>query len=135
MDLLGEKPELVLDDESWRIYSRQSASAPQYIGNGGKVVNSTVTAGCEINGTVKNSILGQNVKVEYGALVENSVIMDNVTVKAGAKVCYSILDAGVTVGCGTNVGADGSPDKITVIGADISLPDGSNVEAGSMVSE
>ena len=135
MDLLGEKPELVLDDESWRIYSRQSASAPQYIGKGGKVVNSTVTAGCEINGTVKNSILGQNVKVEYGALVENSVIMDNVTVKAGAKVCYSILDAGVTVGCGTNVGADGSPDKITVIGADITLPDGSNVEAGSMVSE
>jgi len=135
MDLLGEKPELVLDDETWRIYSRQYASAPQFIGKGATVVNATMTAGCEIYGKVENSVLGQNVKVEAGANVQNSVIMDNVTIKAGANVIYSILDAGVTVGCGASVGKDGSPDKITVIGADITLPDGASVEAGSMVSE
>lgn len=135
MDLLGEKPELVLDDESWRIYSRQSASAPQYVGEGGTVINSTMTAGCEIYGTVKNSVLGQNVRVEAGALVENSVIMDNVVIRAGAKVRYSILDAGVKVGCGASIGADGSPESVAVIGADITLPDGQTVDAGSMISE
>ena len=135
MDLLGEKPELVLDDESWRIYSRQSASAPQYIGEGAEVVNTTLTAGCEIYGTVKNSILGQGVKVAKGAVVENSVIMDNVTIGEGAKVCYSILDAGVKIGKKAKVGIDGSPDSIAVIGADVELPDGKTVEAGEMISE
>lgn len=135
MDLLGKNPELVLDDETWRIYSRQSASAPQYVGKDATVTNTTITAGCEIYGKVKNSILGQNVKVEAGAVVENSVIMDNVTVKKGAYVSYSILDAGVTVGKNTKIGKDGSPDKITVVGADITLPDGESIEAGSMISE
>ncbi|MBR6633398.1 MAG: glucose-1-phosphate adenylyltransferase [Clostridia bacterium] len=135
MDLLGEKPELVLDDESWRIYSRQSASAPQYVGEMGQVINSTMTAGCEIFGTVKNSVLGQNVTIGAGAIVENSVIMDNVTVGAGARVNYSILDSGVKVGCGARIGIDGSPESIAVIGADVTLPDGETVEAGSMISE
>ena len=135
MDLLGENPELVLDDETWRIYSRQSASAPQYVGKDAVITNTTITAGCEIYGKVKNSILGQNVKVEAGAVVENSVIMDNVTVKKGARVLYSILDSGVTVGKNATIGKDGSPESITVIGADITLPDGETVDAGSMISE
>ncbi len=135
MDLLGKKPQLVLDDESWRIYSRQSASAPQYVGDSGKVTNSTMTAGCEIYGTVKNSVLGEGVKVGAGAVVENSVIMDNVVIGAGAHINYSILDAGVKIGCGANVGVDGSPDSIAVIGADVILPDGESVAAGSMISE
>lgn len=135
MDLLGENPGLVLDDESWRIYSRQSASAPQYVGGMGQVINSTMTAGCEIFGTVKNSVLGQNVKIGAGAVVENSVIMDNVTISAGAHVNYSILDSGVKIGCGAKVGVNGSPDAIAVIGADVLLPDGETVEAGSMISE
>ncbi len=135
MDLLGDKPELVLDDENWRIYSRQSASAPQYVGNGATIVNTTMTAGCEIHGKVENSVLGQNVTVEAGALVKDSVIMDNVTVRAGAQVCYSILDSGVTVGCGAKVGVEGSPDAIAVVGADVTIPDGQTIDAGSMISE
>ena len=135
MDLLGKQPELVLDDESWRIYSRQSASAPQFIGSDATVINSTMTAGCEIYGKVENSVLGQNVKVEAGATVKDSVIMDNVVIRAGAQVHYSIIDSGVTVGCGAKVGVGGSPDSIAVIGADVSLPDGNTVEAGSMISE
>ena len=33
MDLLGKKPELELNDEAWRIYSRHYASSPQYVGS------------------------------------------------------------------------------------------------------
>ena len=136
MDLLGERPVLSLSDESWRIYSRHGAEAPQFIGEGATVVNSSVTAGCEIYGTVKNSVLGPNVTVEAGAVVEDSVIMNDVTVKAGATVRYAILDANVTIGKKAAVGKDSSTaDEIAVIGANVSVPDGKVISAGAMVSE
>ena len=136
MDLLGEKPVLTLTDESWRIFSRHGAEAPQFVGPDAVIVNSSVTAGCDLCGTVRNSVLGPNVVVEAGALVEDSVIMNDVTVKAGATVRYSILDANVTVGKNATVGEDRqTASDIAVVGADVVIPDGKNVPAGAMISE
>ena len=136
MDLLGEKPVLSLADESWRIYSRQEAAGPQYISGDAVVTNSTLTAGCEIYGTVKNSVLSAGVKVGAGAVVEDSVIMDNVVIEAGAVVKYAILDSGVRVGKNAKVGADrATAAGIAVVGADVAVPDGKVIEAGAMISE
>ncbi|MBQ9759786.1 MAG: glucose-1-phosphate adenylyltransferase [Clostridia bacterium] len=136
MDLLGEKPTLSLSDESWRIYSRQEASAPQYIGANATVVNSTLTAGCEIYGSVKNSVLGAGVKVEAGAVVEDSVLMENVVIKAGAVVKYAILDSGVCIGAGATVGEDrATANEVAVVGADVAVPAGKVIEAGAMISK
>ena len=92
MDLLGDRPMLDLTDESWRIYARHSAETPQYIGPDAVVENSSVTEGCNILGTVINSVLASNVVVEKGAVVKDSVIMDNVRICEGAVVNYSIVD-------------------------------------------
>ena len=136
MDLLGEKPVLTLADESWRIYSRQEASAPQYIGKDAVIANSTLTAGCEIYGTVRNSVLGAGVKVEEGAVVEDSVLMENVVVEAGAAVRYAILDSGVHIGKDATVGEDrASASEIAVVGADVAVPAGKVIEAGAMISQ
>lgn len=136
MDLLGEKPVLSLVDESWRIFSRHGAEAPQFVGANAEVVNSSVTAGCDLRGTVRNSVLGPNVVVEEGALVEDSVIMNDVKIKAGATVRYSILDANVTVGKNATVGESRlTASDIAVVGADVVIPAGKTVEAGAMISE
>ena len=136
MDLLGDTPALSLHDEAWRIYSRQMSSTPQYIGAEATVVNSSVTAGCEIYGTVKNSVLGSDVTVEAGAVVEDSVLLSGVTVKAGAVVRYSILDSNVTVGANAVVGEDlATAAGIAVIGAGYTVADGETVPAGAMVSD
>ena len=136
MDLLGENPTLSLMDENWRIFSRPGAEAPQFVGANAEVFNSSVTAGCEIYGTVRNSVLGPNVIVEDGAVVEDSVIMNDVVIGKGASVTYSILDAGVHIGAGAVVGADKeSAAGIAVIGADITVADGAVIEAGAMISE
>ena len=136
MDLLGEKPVLSLADESWRIYSRQAAAAPQYIGENAIVENSTLTAGCEIYGTVKNSVLGPGVHVAQGATVIDSVIMENVTIKAGATVQYAILDSDVCIGEGAVVGEPReTASEVAVVGADVCIPAGLTIEAGAMISE
>ncbi|MBE6700317.1 MAG: glucose-1-phosphate adenylyltransferase [Ruminococcaceae bacterium] len=117
MDLLGEKPLFDLQNETSRIYSRQYSSTPQFIGDSAKIVNSTITAGCEILGTVENSVIGHEVKIREGAVVKNSVIMDNVIIKEGALVDYAIVDSDVTIGKGAMVGKGGGPENITVVGA------------------
>ncbi len=136
MDLLGERPAFSLVDESWRIYSRHEAEGPQYVGENATVINSSVTAGCEILGTVRNSILGPGVRVAEGAVVEDSVIMAHVTVESGAAVRYSIIDENVTVGKNATVGEDRASGKeIAVVGADVSVAPDAIVPAGAMISE
>ncbi len=136
MDLLGDQPALSVLDEKWRIYTRHAAAAPQFIGEKAVVQNCSMTAGCEINGTVKNSVLGCNVRIEEGAVVEDCVLMSNVTVRAGAVVKYAILDSGVTVGANARVGEDrATAAGIAVVGADHTVADGETVAAGAMISD
>ena len=136
MDLLGDKPVLSMQDESWRIYSRHGAEAPQFVGENAQVINSSVTAGCEILGTVKNSVLGPGVTVGEGAVVEDSVIFNDVHIGRGARVSYSILDANVTVSEGATVGEGRESGKeIAVLGAGVVVAEGQTVPAGAMISE
>ena len=136
MDLLGDNPAFSLLDEAWRIYSRHSAQPPQYIAKGAVIENASVTAGCQIYGTVKNSVLGANVTVGKGAIVEDSVIMNDTVIEDGAIVRYAILDEKVTVGKKAMVGASReSGAAIAVVGADVNVKAGEVVAPGAMLSE
>ena len=136
MDLLGENPALDLNDESWRIYFRHEANAPQYIGENATVENSSLTEGCEIYGTVRNSVLGAGVKVMEGACVCDSVILSNVVVESGAKVCYSIIDSDVTISKDCVVGESlESNNGITVVAAKVNIPEGAVIKGGEMIAK
>ena len=136
MDLLGESPALSLLDETWRIYSRHEEAPPQFLGKEAVVQNSSVTAGCEIYGTVRNSVLGTGVRVGRGALVEDSVLMNGVTVEDGATVRRAILDTNVTVGKNATVGGKREENAgIAVVGADYAIPENGTLPAGAMVPE
>lgn len=136
MDLLGEHPALSLLDETWRIYSRHEAAPPQYVGNEATIENSSITAGCEIYGTVRGSVLGTGVYVGKGAVVEDSVLMNGARIEDGATVRYSILDANVSIGKNARVGEDkAKTDQIAVIGADCKIPDGGMVPPGAMLED
>ncbi len=134
MDLLGKTPVLNIKDESWRIYSKHDAHAPQYVGENAVIENSSITEGCEIYGTVRNSVLGAEVKVMAGAVVEDAVIMENCVIGEGTKVVYSILDTNVTLGKDVTVGEDKATAKgIAVIGTGINVPDGTKVASDAMI--
>ena len=136
MDLLGETPELNLGDESWRIYARHHALAPQFVGEDAVIENSNITEGCEIYGTVRNCVVGTGVKIEKGAVVTDSVLMGDAVIEEGAVVSYAIIDTGVKIGKGAVIGEDKATAKgIAVIGEDITIEDGARVEAGAMIPE
>ena len=137
MDLLGNSPEFDLADPTWRIRSRNPVAPPQYIGETGRVVNSIVASGCEIEGTVENCILSHDVVIKKGAVIRNSVIYSQSVIEENAVIDYSIIDEKVTIGNGAKVG--GSPEKgkspITVLGRDITVSDGAKIAAGEIVDK
>ncbi|MBQ8321277.1 MAG: glucose-1-phosphate adenylyltransferase [Clostridia bacterium] len=116
MDLIGDKPVLNLADQHKRIYSKNTARPPQYIGPKATVVNSLISEGSKIYGRVENSILSGGVIVEAGAVVKDSVIMDDVVVKKNAAVYSAIVDADSVIESGKTVGTENAgKDNITVI--------------------
>ena len=135
MDLLGKRPALTLSDESWRIFSRHEAASPQFVASSARVENSVITEGCEILGTVKNSVIGAGVKISYGAYVKDSVIMENTVICDGATVNYSIIDRDVFIGAGACVGEDRKKGAdLSVIGSGCHVKAGKTVKGGAMIS-
>lgn len=136
MDLLGEQPVFSLQDKKQRVFTRHNALAPQYIGDGAKVKNSIISEGCEIYGTVENSVLFSGVKVMPGATVRDSVVMSDTVVGRGAQVSYSIIDTDVSIGAGAAIGGKvGCTEGISVIGAGETINDGAKIAAGDMIPD
>ena len=71
-----------------------------------------VSAGCIISaGTVRNSVLSENVIVEEGATVDGCVIMPGVRIGKDAVVRHAIIDKNVKISDGTIVGVDRNSDQ------------------------
>lgn len=136
MDLLGDVPNFDVTDNSWKIQSRSPLASPHYLGEGSKVSNSIIMSGCEIYGTVENSVLASSVVVKKGAVVKNSIIMADTEIGEGAKVEYSIIDENTVVGKKAEIGEEKSKNKgIAVLGRNITVADGVKIAGGSMVDK
>ena len=126
----------VFGDNSWKIQSRSPLAPPHYIGDGAKVVNSIIMSGCEVFGTVENSILSSNVVVEKGAVIKNSVIMGDVIIEKDAVIEYSIIDENVKICQNARIGqvmADGK--GIAVVGRNTIVGEDAVVAGGKIIDK
>ena len=135
MDLLGEKPAFNIHDKNWRIFSRNYAQSPHHIGADAFVSNSIISEGCEIQGTVINSVLSNGVCVEKGAVVKDSVVMSNTAIKEGATVNYSIIDSDSIISENAVVGEDKESAKgIAVVGSGLRVEEGIVIASDAMIN-
>ncbi len=135
MDLLGDVPNFQVDDKSWVIRSRNPIEPPHYISDNARVVNSAIISGCEIYGTVENSVFSHNVEIEEGATVKSSIIFSGVKIKKGATVVNSIIAENAVIEENAKVGEVTDDRKITVIGGEVTVGKNKVVEAGAMVEK
>lgn len=138
MDMLSPESGLDLSDESWPIFARSVDAPPIYMGGDSRVSHSAINRGCDIEGTVENSVLSPRVTVEKGAKVSYSVLLPGVTVETGAVIEYAIIGEGCHIGKDCRVG--GAPDSaldgkwdLTVLAPDCQLEDGREVAPGIML--
>lgn len=103
MDLLADEPEFDLMDYSWRIYGDSPTLPPHYIDPKGKVDHSIIHDGCDIRGTVINSVIFSGVTVEEGAVVEDSVVMDFVKIGKDCRVRKAIIGQNTSIAKGLSV--------------------------------
>ncbi len=114
MDLL--KPDSGISPEKWGIRTnieaegRRADRAPARYGDEASIKNSMISSGCNIKGTVINSVLAPGVVVEQGAVVKNSILFADCVVDTGATVDLAIFDKRVHVGAGAIIGAGNNHD-------------------------
>ncbi len=144
MDILDRPGEIDLRDREWRIYSRNPVKPAHYIAPGAHVVNSAMTDGCHIAGTVEHSVLSNSVTIEKGAVVKDCILMPGVTVDSGAQLNKCIVSFGTIIGKDVRAGADipGESryrnvrlckDGITVFERGLKIRDGAVIPGNCMV--
>ena len=133
MDLLGGNPEFDIMDNDWVLHSRNPIAPPHYTGENAKVTNSIIGLGCDVEGTIENSIVSHKVVVKKGAVVRNAIIFSNTVIEEGATVECAIVDESVTVKKNAKVGSLNAERKIAVIGRDYVVEENCSVGAGEIV--
>ena len=143
MDILDRPEELNFRDREWRIYSKNPVKPAHYIARKAKVINSALTDGCSIYGTVEHSVLSNSVTVEKGAVVRDSILMPGVTVQSGAFLDKCIVGFETIIGKNVRAGASiegecryHSPycqDRITVFERGLKIRDDVVIPGNCMV--
>jgi len=125
MELL-DRPELLRlnDYKNLPIYTRSSDYPPHHIMLSEPVKNSLVSDGCLIQGTVRHSILSNNVAVLEDTTIDDCLIYSGVTVNENCQVKNAIILENTVIPPNTNIVFD----EVKVIDNDIlwALGDDSN---------
>ncbi|WP_093043387.1 glucose-1-phosphate adenylyltransferase [Thalassobacillus cyri] len=115
MDLLEEKPELELNDHSWRIYSKSPNQPPQYISHEANVHNALINEGCRIHGSIDHSVIFYGVHVQEGSTIRDSVVMPDVKIGRNVTINRAIIAAGSVIEDGAVIGDPSLDSGITLV--------------------
>ena len=99
-----------------RIITRTRNEVATYYDRHAKVKNSHLATGCDIYGTVTDSLISRRSVVDPKAVVTNSIVMPNARIGHDAEVHWAILDKNVVVKPGVKI--VGTPDNILVVPKD-----------------
>ena len=138
MDLLNPESGLEINDRNWKIYARNTALPPQYIGDEAVVTDSIISEGCSIRGNVKKSVVYQGAVIKKGAEVGDSIIMPGAYIGENARISHAIVGWNTVVGKNCVIGAPQEGPvagewKIAVVGPEMELEKNSVVREGEMI--
>ena len=136
MDLISVAPVFNLYDEQWpiRTFQRQYPPAKFVFSDPnrmGAAFDSMVSQGCIVSGgTVRNSILSPDTRVNSYSDVDSSIVFSHVNIGRHCRIRRAIIDRDVHIPEGSIIGYDSEADKqryfvtesgITVVTRDYSL--------------
>ena len=131
MDLLHDQPELDLYEKDWKIYSVNPNQPVQYIAPGAHVKKSLINEGCQIYGSVENSVLFPGVVVGRNSVVKDSVLMSDTVIGENVTVERTIMGEECTVEDNCVIGQPGEgPEDITVLGENVVATQGKVIPSG-----
>lgn len=125
MDLITGESGLKLDDADWKIYSRNSAAPPQYIGANAVIDKCIISEGSFVDGSVTSTVVSNDCRIEKGAEAVGAVLMPGAVLKENAKAYYCVIGQDAVVESGATVGELQDGDKqIALVGANTVIKSG-----------
>ncbi|MBR6594400.1 MAG: glucose-1-phosphate adenylyltransferase subunit GlgD [Clostridia bacterium] len=120
MDLLSSSArDSLFNVKNRPVYTKIRNSSPTIYEEGCNVKNSLIADGCEIYGTVENSILFRGVKVGKNTVIKNSILMQDTLIGENVSLNCVITDKDVVIRDGRVLsGHETRPffiDKLTVV--------------------
>lgn len=115
IDLTATDPQLNMYDTRWPIWTYQSQLPPaKFVHNAddrrGMAVESLVSGGCIVSGSVVRSVLFSSVRVNSYSSVNWSVLLPGVQIGRHARITRAIIDRGVSIPDGMVIGEDADAD-------------------------
>ncbi len=115
IDLTATEPQLNLYDTHWPIWTHQAQLAPAKFvhnepGRRGAAIESLVSGGCIVSGSVLRSVLFSAVRVHSYASVEWSVLLPGVEVGRNVRLRRVVVDRGCVIPDGMVIGEDAQAD-------------------------
>ena len=114
IDLTATVPELNLYDRTWPIWTYLEQLPPaKFVHNEpnrrGEAIESSVSAGCILSGSVHNSLLFSNCRVHSYTQIHGAVLLPEVQVGRNVRLTKVVVDRGCRIPDGLVVGED--PDE------------------------
>ena len=115
IDLTATVPELNLYDRAWPIWTYQEQLPPAKFvhnveGRRGEAIESSVSAGCILSGSVRNSMLFSNCRVHSYTYINGAVLLPEVQVGRHVRLTKVVVDRGCRIPDGLVVGEDPAED-------------------------
>lgn len=76
----------------WPIHTRSTDTCPTIYRDGANIKASLIGNGCDIEGTVINSVIGRGVVIKKGAVVKDSIILPSTTINKNVKIENAVVD-------------------------------------------
>jgi glucose-1-phosphate adenylyltransferase len=117
MDLRSINPSFNLYNRSWPLRTVGFGDPPAKFvfdedGRRGLAIDSIVAEGTIISGgTVRNSVVGRNVRIHSYSLIEDSIVLDWSEIGRGARIRNAIIDKSNVIPSGTKIGYDLAKDR------------------------
>ena len=92
MELIDIKTAQTLFNPEWPIFTRTNDSCPTHYYETADICNSVVSNGCQIEGTIENSIIGRGCVIRKGAVIKNSVVLSGAEIGEGVHVENQVVD-------------------------------------------
>lgn len=97
MKFLSEEMQKEMLHSKLPVYTKNRDLPPSRYGDEAVVINSYITDGCIIEGTVIDSVVSGNVTVKKGAVVKNSILMQGDIIEENVQLEYVVLDKEVKI--------------------------------------
>lgn len=138
MDILNTESGLNLNDRHWKIYARNTAEPPHFVGDNATVSNSIISEGSYVDGKITNSVIYHGCTISKDAEIRDSMIMPHAVIGPNVRICHAIIGWNTKIGENSVIGAPQTAPingewNIAVVGPKMDLPRNSVVKEGEML--